>query len=140
MGLFGPKSRPSSIFGVEIRGNLFPGEDGYFRQNPHVGGMAAEDDRIVINPYSSLSDRERAAVYENEAARVLMRRGDFPRPSYEMTPEQMGRFGGYSANLDDIRQTFAARILSGDPSAVGPTPAQKAYAAALRAFVSKRKR
>jgi len=35
-----------------IRDKLYPGEDTYFKTNPHVSGMMAEDNRIIINPYS----------------------------------------------------------------------------------------
>lgn len=124
-----------AIYGVGLREVLYPGEDAYFRANPHVGGMAAEDNNIIINPYSTLKDSEKQAVMMNEAARVLMRKNAVPRPSYAMTPKQMEKFKGYSKNIDDIRQTFAARMLSGDPSAIEPTEDQLAFAAQLRKFM-----
>ena len=36
-----------------------PSELEYFEGNPAVTGMAAEDNRIILNPHSQLSDDER---------------------------------------------------------------------------------
>ena len=129
------KGFPKAMYGVGIRDVLYPGEDTYFKSNPATAGMAAQDDMIILNPYSTLKDEEKRAVLMNEAARVLMRKGAVPKPAYAMTPAQMEKFKGYSKNIDDIRQTFAARMLSGDPSAVEPTPEQLAFAAQLRKFM-----
>jgi hypothetical protein len=101
--------------------------------------MAAEDDKIILNPYSTLKPQEREAVKLNEAARVHMRRGMLPAPRYELTPEQEKAFSAYgTGNIDDIRQTLAARILSGDPSALKPTPEQLEYVKQLRQFMGVR--
>ena len=124
-----------AIYGVGLRDVLYPGEDSYFQANPNVAGMAAEDNNIIINPYSPLSNAEKQAVMVNEAARVHMRRGDAPRPTFNLTLKQMEKFGSYSKNMDDIRQTFAARMLSNDPSAIEPTDQQKAFAAELRKYM-----
>jgi hypothetical protein len=126
---------PKGVYGVGRRETLYPGEDEYFKNNPHVAGMAAEDDQIIINPYSKLSEKEKDAVILNEAARVHMRKGLMDAPRYELTPEQTERLKGYSSNMDDIRQTLAARILSGDPSAGKATPEQLEYAQRLRRFM-----
>lgn len=122
------------FYGVGLRPDLYPGEDTYFKENPHVAGMAADDDRIIMNPYSSLTDAEKQAVMLNEAARVHMRR-NYDMPRFELTPDQMSRLGSYSKNEDDIRQTIAARILSGDPSAGQATPDQLNYVQGLRKFM-----
>ena len=124
-----------AVYGVGLRDVLYPGEDAYFKSNPNVAGMAAEDDHIIINPYSPRTDAEKQAVMVNEAARVLMRRGDAPRPRFNLTPMQMEKFKNYSENMDDIRQTFAARMLSNDPSAIEPTDEQKAFAIELRKYM-----
>ena len=122
------------VYGIGLRPDLYPGEDEYFRKNPNVTGMAAEDDKIIINPYSTLTDAEKEAVMLNEAARVHMRR-NFESPRFALTPEQQERLGGYSADEADIRATIAARILSGDPSAGKPTPEQTEYVDRLRQFM-----
>lgn len=114
-----------------IRDKLYPGEDEFFRKNPHVAGMAADDDKVIINPYSPLSWDEKAAVAYNERARIVMRKSS-ERPAFDLTPEQAKRFGAYSPNQQDVRETVAARILSGDPSAGEPTKEQAAYVERLR--------
>ena len=125
---------PKGVYGIGHREQLYPGEDDYFRNNPHVAGMAAEDDRIIMNPYSKLTDAEKQAVMVNEAARVHMRRNYDP-PRFDLTPDQITALGNYSKNIDDIRQTLAARILSGDPSAGKATPEQLEYVQGLRKFM-----
>jgi len=122
------------VYGVGTRPDLYPGENEYFKKNPHVAGMAAEDDRIIMNPYSTLTDTEKQAVMLNEAARVHMRR-NYDAPRFDLTPDQMSTLGSYSKNMDDIRQTIAARILSGDPSAGKATPEQLEYVQGLRKYM-----
>jgi hypothetical protein len=128
---------PQGFYGVGIRQDLFPGEDDYFRKNPHVTGMAAEDDRIIMNPYSALNDDQKRSVMLNEAARVHMRR-NFDAPRFSLTPAQTEKFKGYSSNENDIRATIAARILSGDASAGDATPEQLDYVSRLRQFMGVR--
>ena len=102
----------------------------YFRGNPNVAGMAAQDDQVVTNPYSSLSPEEMDAVRRNEHARVFMRTNPQFAPGFDLTQEQSGNLGGTSyaqAPMSDRRATIAARILSGDPSAGATTPEQAAY-------------
>ncbi len=125
---------PQGFYGIGVRENLFPGEDQYFKKNPHVTGMAAEDDRIILNPYSTLNDEQKRAVMLNEAARVHMRR-NFEPPRFTLTPSQAERFKGYSSNEADLRATIAARILSGDTSAGDATPDQLDYVTRLRQFM-----
>ena len=123
------------VYGIGVRQDLFPGENDYFRKNPHVTGMAAEDNRIIMNPYSTLTDAEKQAVMMNEAARVHMRVGNFDAPRFVLTPEQEKAFSGYSANPEDRLSTVAARLLSNDPSALTPTPEQTEYVQRLRKFM-----
>ena len=127
---------PKGVYGVPLRQKLYPGEDDYFRKNPHVAGMAADDDAVIINPYSTLSDAEKQAVMLNEASRVHMRKGLMPAPQYTLTPEQEKTFSTYgNGDMNAIRQTLAARILSGDPSAGNVTPEQLEYVRKLRKFM-----
>jgi|VirMetMinimDraft_7_1064189.scaffolds.fasta_scaffold247729_2 hypothetical protein len=128
------KGFPKGYYGIGLRQDLYPGEDDYFKKNPHVAGMAAEDDRIIMNPYSTLNDAEKEAVKTNEAARVHMRR-NFDPPRFSLTPEQQKNFGEYSKDEADIRATIAARILSNDPSAGAATPEQTEYVNRLRQFM-----
>jgi len=126
---------PEGVYGIGVRDRLYPGEDEYFKTNPHVAGMAADDDKIIMNPYSTLKDNEKQAVMMNEAARVHMRNKLIEPPNYDMTPEQTAAFKDYSQDPNDIKQTIAARILSGDPSALKATPAQLEYVGKLRQFM-----
>ena len=103
----------------------------FFRKNPNVGGMAAEDNAVIINPFSKLTPREKESIAVNEASRVLMRSRPELRPSFDLTPEQEAAFGHYGSP-DDVRATIAARILSGDPSALNATPEQKAFVMRLQ--------
>ena len=52
------KGFAKGVYGIGVRPDLYEGEDKYFKENPHVAGMAAEDDRIIMNPYSKLTERE----------------------------------------------------------------------------------
>jgi hypothetical protein len=123
-----------AVYGVGVR-DIDPGEDKFFKEHPNVTGMATEDNKIIINPYSTLSEKEKQLVMMNEAARVHMRRGMIEAPRYDLSPEQSKAFANYSKSLEDQRQTIAARILSGDPSALQPTPDQLEYVGKLRQFM-----
>jgi hypothetical protein len=91
-----------------------------------VSGVAAEDNRIVLNPNSKLSEIEKSAVIINEAARIEMRRTGVV-PSFEITPKQREQFSKYGPDWA-IRETIAARIISGDPTVPEPTPEQAKFA------------
>lgn len=121
-------------YGIGLR-QPYPGEDAYFKSNPHVAGMAAEDNKIVLNPYSTLSEAEKRSVVMNEAARIYMRTGKIEPPNFSLSPEQEKAFGSYSKNPQDRLDTVAARILSGDPSALQPTPDQIQYVNQLRVLM-----
>jgi hypothetical protein len=120
-----------------LREDLYPGEDSYFKENPNVAGMASESGHVILNPYSG-PDVNQDAVYQNELARLYMR-GQLPnvdqvRPAFDLTNEQMQSLPPeyQSAPIQDQRETIAARIYSGDPSAGIPTGDQKAFADAMR--------
>jgi len=123
------------VYGIGLRPDLYPSENDYFKKNPHVAGMAAEDNRIIMNPYSTLTDAEKQAVMMNEAARVHMRTGLMPPPRFSLTPEQESAFAKYSQDPVDRASTVAARILSNDPSALTPTAEQTEYVQTLRKFM-----
>jgi len=109
--------QPSGMFGYQVRPDLYPGEQSYFQSNPHVAGMASESGHVVLNPYSPPGVNH-DAVARNEALRLLMRdRGIVP--SFDLTDAQRSAFQGtaYGSNDDALKQTIAARIYSGDPSA-----------------------
>jgi hypothetical protein len=116
---------PQQVYGYPVREQLFGGESEFFRANPTVTGMAAEDGQIILNPYSTLQPQEREAVARNEAIRLHMRDRNIV-PQIDVTPEQEAFFRGTAYETADAekRQTIIARILSGDPS-VKSTPEQQ---------------
>ena len=129
------KAEDDTTYSYPLREKLYPGEDKFFKENPNVGGMAAEDQSVILNPYSSLNDKEKQAIITNETARLAMR-GGYERPTFELTPEQKQSFKNYSSNIQDQRETIVGRILSGDPSAGNVTTEQKKYAEGLRSVMN----
>ena len=115
----------------DVRKKLYPGEIDFFRKRPDVSGMATDDGYVILNPFIKLSDKEKESVITNESARLIMRKGLIPRPKFSLTPTQNEYFAAYSTNPQDIRETIAARILSGDPSAQDFTPEQLIYSRGL---------
>lgn len=109
----------------------YPSEYTHFLNNPKVAGMATEDNKIIINPYSKLSDAEKNGVRTNESARLFMRKNKIPL-DFELTEKQRKVFSKYSQNEDDIKATIVGRILSGDKSAIDPTPEQHEYASNIK--------
>jgi len=88
--------------------------------------MAAEDNKVILNPYSDLTEKERQSVVVNETARILMRQDDF-RPDFDLTEEQkkfLNSTNYKDASPEDKAATIAGRILSGDPTAGSPTKQQ----------------
>jgi hypothetical protein len=124
-------------YSYPVRKKLYPGEDKFFKTNPNVGGMAAEDNSIILNPYSPLSDAMKELVRINETARLAMKNG-YPKPTFDLTPEQQEYFNTmnngkpYSSNKQDILETLVGRILSGDSTAGNITPEQQKYAEGLQ--------
>lgn len=110
----------NKIWGYEVRDQLFQGEDNYFRNNRNVTGMAADDGRVVLNPYANLDDTARQSVIKNEAARLYMRENQNRfKFDFDPTEEQMQMFRGspYENDHYNLRATILARALAGDPSA-----------------------
>jgi len=130
----------TQTFGFEKRG-LFPGERSFFKQNPTIAGMAAEDDKIITNPFSSLSDAEKQAVIKNEAVRLFLRQRGEPL-DFDVTPEQQQFFKGtgedFSTQPEATRATIIGRILSGDPSAQSTAEQEQAARQIQTEFLDKR--
>jgi len=127
----GTAQAPLRVWGYKIRKPYF-GEQVFFMANPDTPGMASEEDgQIVLNPNSKLSPIERQALARNEAARLFMFENKIV-PEFAVTPEQAQSFAGTvygkPGNEPYMRQTIAARIVSGDPSAKDFTPQQKQFA------------
>jgi hypothetical protein len=134
--------RPNSLAAM-LQGlvrNPYQSETDFFRRSPHVGGMATEDNRITLNPFSPLSARELDAVTVNEGARLAMRNYSHQPPA--LTSQQSstlstidnGRpYGG--GNDEAQRQTIIARMLSGDPTAGQWTQDQAEYAGKVKAMM-----
>ena len=116
--------------GYEIR-KPYASEDKYFKENPNVAGMATEDGRIILNPYSKNKPDEQQAVARNEAMRLWMRQNKL-EPKFVVTPEQLAQFKGTEyakpENRTHLKHTIIARILSGDPSAGNVTEMQRKWA------------
>lgn len=120
---------------AELLRNPHDSELDFFRKNPTVGGMASEDNRIVMNPYSTLSPQEQQAVQMNEGARIRMRQPDM-KPGFDLTDEQRTTLDGLpyykDASDSDRRATIAARQLSGDPTGGKASAQQSAFVQLLR--------
>jgi len=101
-----------------VRQDLYSGEDKYFKENPNVAGMMTEDNRVIINPYSKLTDEEKDTVRINETLRLNFKQDNIV-PNIEISEEQRSFFKGtpYENNEAAMKQTIMARILTGDPSA-----------------------
>ena len=121
----------SQIMNKLIRKKLYPGEDEYFKKNPHVAGMAAEDNKIILNPYSGLNNQQKQAVVANEGARIFMRTTGF-KPDFAVTPQQKKLFLNYG-NDQDVKETIVGRILSNDSSAGDVTKEQRNFVNQLKA-------
>lgn len=118
---------------VEMR-KPYAGELKYFKKNPNVAGMATEDNKVILNPYSNLNPDQYQSVAVNEASRIFMRRPEL-KPDFELTTQQKNFLDTTTyrnASEDDRRATIAARILSGDTSAGIPTPEQNMFVDKLK--------
>ena len=114
--------------GIAMR-EPFEGEINYFKQNPNVAGMATDDNKVILNPFSNLKENEYQAVAMNEAARIVMRNPKY-RPDFELTEQQIRFLDSTTyrnASEDDRKATIAARIVSGDPSGGVPTSEQSVF-------------
>lgn len=127
---------PTSSFGYPVREPV-PSEQAFFALNPNVGGYAAEDGAIVLNEGAKykdryLSNRELGSVAQNEASRLYMRDRAIV-PDFSLTKDQELEFQGtaYGSNPEALKQSIAARIITGDQSAGDTTPEQKSFAQSL---------
>ena len=111
----------------------------FFRQNPSVAGYAAPDGNVVLNPLTTLTRMERQSVIRNETARILMRRSKELTPLFDLTPEQGRAFATYGP-LQQQRETIAARLVAGDPSALEPSLAQLQFVQRLLQALEKQQR
>lgn len=114
----------------------FDSERDFFSKNKGVGGMASQDNRVVLNPFSKLNPEEMRSIVQNETYRVNVRTGKMPRFKGSLTPEQMSFLNNteyYSgASEEDRIDTIMARLISGDPSAGQPSSEQLDYIRSLR--------
>ena len=120
--------------GIQIR-KPYQSELDYFLKNKNVGGMATQDNKVILNPYAKLKPEEFQSVAANESARLVMRQDESMRPDFALTPEQIGFLDSTSykqANQLDRNATIAARIMSGDPSAGKPTQEQLDFVEKLK--------
>jgi len=120
--------------GIQIR-KPYQSELDYFLKNKNVGGMATQDNKVILNPYAKLTPEEFQSVAANESARLVMRQDESMRPDFALTPEQIGFLDSTSykqANQLDRNATIAARIMSGDPSAGKPTQEQLDFVEKLK--------
>lgn len=97
----------------------------YFKKNPHVAGMATEDEKIIFNPYSKLIPEKSNSIYRNEAARIYMKKHAM-RPTYEITEDQKKIFEDYGSP-QDIKETIVGRGISGDESSGELTNEQQIF-------------
>ena len=104
--------------------------------------MAAEDGKIILNPYSLNTPEQQKLVARNEAARLHMRDTKYA-PTFAVTPEQTASFAGTEygkpGNEGFLRHTIVARILTGDPAAGKVTDEQKAAALEIQKALDKRR-
>lgn len=104
----------------------WPSEIDFFRTRPDVSGLAGDDGAVTLNPFIDLPPHATRAVALNEAARVLMFRMETLRPTFAVTADQQKAFANYGPT-NAIKETIAARILTGDPSALTPTEEQLSF-------------
>jgi hypothetical protein len=130
----GTKAR-DKIFGYEIR-DPYDSENSYFKENQHVTGMAADDGRIILNPFSGLSPESQRRVAGNEATRLHMREKgyefDFPVPQADQAPFK-GTVYADPENLHHLQSTIIARGVVGDSSAGEITPEQQVWVDRIKA-------
>jgi len=119
----------------------FQSEMDYFDKNRNVTGMAAEDNKIILNPYSNLNEQQKDAVIKNEATRILIRTGQIEKPNFDLTEEQNKYLDNTTyyknASEDDRKATIAARLFTGDTSGQNATEDQINYISKLSDFFNK---
>ena len=120
-------------FGVKQRAPT-PSEMSFFKRS-EIPGYAADDGFVVLSP-SPAPNVNTEAVARNEAARVFMRQNKDFSPNFKLTPAQESFLNGTEyarASTAQRRETIAARIFSGDPSAQQPTEEQLGFVRRLSA-------
>ena len=125
---------------AEFMRNPEAGELEYFKSNPNVTGMAADDNKIILNPYSKLTKAQQDGVALNEYSRIIMRTNPNFAPNFKLTDEQTKFLGGNvykDAPEQDRMATIAARLLSNDPSAGTPTIDQLKFVNSLKEHINK---
>jgi hypothetical protein len=125
----------------ELLRSPFESELEYFKSNPTVTGMAADDNKVILNPYSKLTKPEQDAVALNEYGRIVMRTNPQFAPNFKLTDEQTKFLGSNTykdAPEQDRLATIAARLLSGDPSAGTPTIDQLKFVNSLQDYLNKK--
>jgi len=121
---------PESYYGYEVR-EPFLKEANYFDQNRNVTGMATEDGKIILNPFSGLSKEQSQAVAKNEAIRLFLRESKL-EPDFDVTPAQLESFKGTKyadpENELHLKHSLISRILTNDSSAGEVTEDQQGWA------------
>lgn len=120
--------------GAQMR-KPYAGELDYFKKNPSVAGMATEDNKVILNPYSKLDPGQYQSVANNEAARIFMRTEPSFKPKFELTDQQkrfLDTTTYRNATEEERKGTIAARLLSGDSSAGVPTSEQEMFVESLK--------
>lgn len=114
----------------------FESELQFFQKRPEVAGMATEDGKIILNPFSANSEQEQQAVAQNEALRLFMNENKV-MPSFGLTKAQKEMFKGseYETNEQAAKQSLIARYLTGDPSASNLTKEQIESANMLKRMI-----
>ena len=117
------------VYGYEIR-EPYESENTYFKQNPNVTGMAADDNKIILNSFSGMNPKNQRSVAENEATRLYIRdkgyKFDFPVPQVTQSPFK-GSVYADPDNLHHLQSTIISRGVVGDKSAGEITPAQQEW-------------
>ena len=127
----------TTVFGYPLR-KPYQSELNFFKSNPTVTGMAAEDNSIILNPYSGLNEKQKMSVATNEAIRLFLKNKS-PSLSFKITEDQKKKFAGTEygkpENINKLRETILARIIAEDPSAGDYTDEQKAEAERIKALL-----
>ena len=127
---FNKKKKSNDIYGYEIR-EPYDSELQYFKQNPNIGGMATEDNRVILNPFSRLNEQQKNTVALNEAIRLFLKEKKY-NYDFDVTSEQIDIFRntpyGNPENINSLKETILGRIITQDPSIGVPTEEQRRWA------------
>lgn len=111
----------------------------FFKKRPEVAGMATEDFKIILNPFSSNTRDEQNAVAQNEALRLFMREQNIV-PQFSLTKKQKSMFKNteYGSDEDSLKQSIISRYLTGDPSVGDMNQEQKDFAQQILKMLGKK--